>query len=214
VPVPCTHCREPECARAATSGAVYVREDGAVIIDPKKAVGQRQIAEACPIGAVYWNEELNLPQKCTLCAELLDEGFRAPRCVDACPNGAMHFGDLDDQNSEVCRLIAENRVTPLPELNGTETNVIHLNVPTVFFSGSVYLPEDEVADGGEVTLTDLKTGETRSVTTNCFGDWEFEWLEKDARYEVRISLPGWRTVTLEAVADTDHFLGEVTLEKA
>ena len=52
VPTPCSHCQNPACMAAATvEGAVYKREDGIVIIDPVKAKGQKQIVDACPIGA-------------------------------------------------------------------------------------------------------------------------------------------------------------------
>lgn len=39
------------------------RPDGLVSIDPERAVGRRDIMEACPYGAVYWNDELDIPQK-------------------------------------------------------------------------------------------------------------------------------------------------------
>ena len=64
IPVLCNHCSDPVCMKAAKDGAVYKREDGLVIIDPEKAKGQKEIAEACPYGAVFWNEELQIPQKC------------------------------------------------------------------------------------------------------------------------------------------------------
>ena len=73
VPTPCSHCDNPACVAAAKDGAVYKRADGIVIIDPEKAKGQKQIVEACPVGAVYWNAELEIPQKCTMCAHLLDD---------------------------------------------------------------------------------------------------------------------------------------------
>jgi Fe-S-cluster-containing dehydrogenase component len=65
------------------------RADGIVLIDPEKSVGQRSLVAACPYGAIWWNAEKNLPQKCTLCAHLLDTGWKAPRCVQACPTGAL-----------------------------------------------------------------------------------------------------------------------------
>ena len=64
---------------------------------------------------MFWNEELQLPQKCTMCAELLDDPIIRsfePRCVEACPNQALVFGDLADPDSEISKLIAANRVTP------------------------------------------------------------------------------------------------------
>ena len=96
IPRFCNHCRNAACMEAAKDGAVYRREDGLVIIDPEKAAGQKQIADACPYGAVYWNEALNLPQKCTGCAHLLDHGHKLPRCVEACPTDALMFGEEEE----------------------------------------------------------------------------------------------------------------------
>ena len=97
IPTICNHCRTAPCLSAAQNGAVYRRDDGLVVIDPEKAAGQKQLVEACPYGAIYWNEELQLPQKCTMCAELLDDPdylsylgdpkLKKPRCVEACPIG-------------------------------------------------------------------------------------------------------------------------------
>jgi Fe-S-cluster-containing dehydrogenase component len=212
VPTPCSHCADAPCAKAAKNCAVYTRPDGIVIIDPVKAKGQKAIADACPIGAISWNEELALPQKCTMCAHLLDEGYREPRCVEACPNDALVFGDLDDPDSEIARRIAAGRVTQLEALKGVRTNVVHLNIPTVFLAGSVYLPDDEVAIGAVVTLRG-EDGEEIAVRTNDFGDWEAEWLRKGAVYDIRIELSGYRTETLHVCADTDRFVGEVFLRK-
>ena len=211
IAVMCSHCADPACVRAAKNGAAYKREDGIVIIDPEKARGQKQIADACPIGAVYWNEQLSLPQKCTMCAHLLDEGYAKPRCVEACPNEALYFGDLDDPDSEVSRVIAENLATPLKRLGGAETNVKYLNIPTVFLAGSVYTPEDDAADGAVVTLTERASGKKREVKTNYFGDWEAERLEKDAVYDIEIAFPGFHPARLTATADTDHYVGETIL---
>ena len=38
------------------------RDDGIVIFDPEKSKGQRQLVDACPHGAVWWNEEKQIPQ--------------------------------------------------------------------------------------------------------------------------------------------------------
>jgi len=212
VPTPCSHCAQPACMKAAKSDAVYKRPDGIVIIDPQKAAGQKAIVSACPIGAVYWNEELNLPQKCTMCAELLDEGFSQPRCVGACPNEALFFGDLDDPKSEVSKKIAQGRVTELREFEGKATNVIHLNIPAIFLAGSVYTADDEAVEGAVVTLTDKKNGSVSTAKTNCFGDWEFEWLEKGSEYQLYIETPGYKAFSANVTADADHFFGETILE--
>ena len=50
-----------------------------------------------------------LPQKCILCAHMLDKGRKYPRCVECCPTGALVFGDLDDPRSEIAKLVAAGR---------------------------------------------------------------------------------------------------------
>src|SRR5574340_1175107 len=75
LPLSCMHCENASCIPASPNGAVHRRADGIVLIDPVKAKGQRAIVDACPYRVIYWNEESQLPQKCTLCAHLLDEGW-------------------------------------------------------------------------------------------------------------------------------------------
>lgn len=212
VPVCCLHCEKPTCLAAAKNGAVYKREDGVVIIDPEKSVGQRQIKDACPVSAVFWNEELNIPQKCTLCAELLDKGWKIPRCVEACPNNALIFGDLDDPDSEVSKKIAAEKVTPLKGMESSRTNVVHLNIPTVFLAGTVYQPGDEVAIGAEVTARDRDTGALRTTVTNDFGDWEFENLPEDHTFIITIKMEKFPPAMLEAKTDADHYVADTYLK--
>jgi Fe-S-cluster-containing dehydrogenase component len=226
VPTPCSHCQDPACMKAANNGAVYKRPDGIVIIDPVKSRGQKAIVDACPIGAVYWNEELEIPQKCTMCAELLDDPnyltylgdarLRVPRCVEACPNKALIFGDLDDPDSAISKKIAAGRVTQLEALKGQKTNVIHLNIPTVFLAGTVYYPKDEeeVCIGAKVDLTCRETGETYKAVTNYFGDWECEWLPKKKTFDIKITMKGYKPVTYTAFTDVDRYVGMTYLEKA
>lgn len=218
VPMPCSHCQNPACQAAATvDGAVYKRPDGIVIIDPEKAKGQKQIVDACPIGAIYWNEELQLPQKCTMCAELLDDPEypgKEPRCVEACPNEALIFGDLDDPESQISKRIAAGKVTQLKELQGIETNVVHLNVPTAFLAGTVFYPAelDEVCIGAHVKAT-CECGTVYEMETNWAGDWEFEDLPLDKTFTIEITMDGYKPVTYTVKTDTDHYVAETYLEK-
>ena len=222
----CAHCQDPACAKAAKDGAVYKRPDGIVIIDPEKSKGQKEIVDACPIGAVYWNEELEIPQKCTMCAELLDDPeylaylgdpkLKMPRCVEACPNQALIFGDLDDPESDISKLVASQRNTQLEPLAGQETNVKYLNVPSVYLAGTVYLPKEleEVCIGAKVTLKCKETGETWSTETNYFGDWEVEWLPKNKNIDVTIEVPGYKAVDYTAYTDIDRYVDMTYLVKA
>ena len=183
VPTPCSHCDHPACMAAAKDGAVYKREDGIVIIDPVKAKGQRQIVDACPVGAVYWNGGSRSPRNAPCaptCWTIRTTPGKEPRCVEACPNQALIFGDLDDPNSEISKRIAQGKVTQLECLGNQGSSVVHLNIPSRFLAGTVFLPaeEEEVAIGAHVKAT-CECGTVFEMDTNWAGDWEFEDLPKN-----------------------------------
>ena len=130
-PIMCQHCENAPCMAAAKDGAVYRRDDGLVVVDPAKAKGQKAIVEACPYNAVFWNEELEIPQKCTGCAHLLDEGWKVPRCVEACAHDALRFGDFEDFKDEL-----EAAELLKPDAN-TKPHVYYLNLPKRFIGGEI-----------------------------------------------------------------------------
>jgi Fe-S-cluster-containing dehydrogenase component len=232
MPVMCQMCRDPPCLKAARDGAVYVREDGIVMIDPEKSKGQRQIVDSCPYGVIYWNEELQIPQKCTFCAHLLDQGRKQPRCVDACPTGAMVFGDLDDPDSELSRMIRslssgqpyrgeETKVlySGRPEAYepkpGVGPSVLYLNLhrmTKLFIAGSVVLREsDDLVEGASVRL-EAGGREIAATTTDAFGQFHFDGLEP-GKYTVRVEYPGHRQLSVDVEARESTYLGYLFLEK-
>lgn len=211
IPLPCLHCKSAPCMAAGKDGAVYRRDDGIVMIDPEKAKGQQEIVNACPYRSVFWNEEKQVPQKCTLCAHRLDEGEKAPRCVEACPTGALVFGDIDDPNSEISRLAARLELEDLnPEFN-TAPLVRYACLPKRFIAGEVVFKDKqgECPRGVKVTLEgdgiDLET------ETDAFGDFEFEGLEKNKTYRIFVKQPGYGVRHFEVMTRTDVNLGEIVL---
>jgi len=209
-PVPCMQCKDAGCVKAALNGAVYRRPDGIVIIDPIKAKGQKQIVSACPYRAIYWNEELQLPQKCTFCAHLLDEGWKEPRCVELCPTGAIMFGDMGDKNSDVAKYFASGEVLH-PEYKLKE-NVSYLNLPKKFVAGTVaYGDTDECA--GDVTVTLSSGGKKTTASTNNFGDFEFEGLADNVEYTVTVEAKGYKKQELKAKTMADVYLGVIIMVK-
>ena len=182
IPVMCQHCEDAPCMKVAENGAVYRREDGLVIIDPEKAKGQKQIADVCPYHAVFWNEELQIPQKCTGCAHLLDRGFpiSVPRCVDNCHMDAIQFGEESE-------LDLADTETLYPEL-GQKTRVFYRGLPKRFVAGKVYDPETEEVVIGAVVTAKLKDGgEAWSAHTDPFGDF---WLRNLPKAELEITIHG------------------------
>ena len=136
LPVMCQHRDDAPCMAACdVEGAITKRDDGLVIINPKACTGCMNCVDACPYGAIYYNKDLNLAQKCTGCAHLLDKGWEVPRCVDACPTGALMFGE----ESELADKMAEGE-TLHPEF-GVKTRVSYIGIPKRFIAGTVYDPD-------------------------------------------------------------------------
>ncbi|HXZ29893.1 MAG TPA: 4Fe-4S dicluster domain-containing protein, partial [Dehalococcoidia bacterium] len=210
-PVLCMHCDDAPCIKMAQNGAVYKRRDGIVIIDPVKAKGQKELIVSCPYRVIEWNEEKQLPQKCTLCAHMLDKGEKEPRCVESCPTGALIFGDLDDPGSEVCRLIGSGKTEALHGGYNIGEKVRYMGLPGKFIAGTIiYGDRDECAEGVAVTLS--RDSERREVKSNAFGDFEFEGLADNTEYTIRIAAGGYKEQSITARTQKDVYLGEITLK--
>ena len=61
-----------------------------------------------------------------MCKERSDRGDE-PMCVVCCPTRARTFGDLDDPDSEVSRLIRKKNAYVLLEEQGTRPQVHYYN---------------------------------------------------------------------------------------
>jgi len=210
IPVTCAHCDSAACVKLDQTGTIYRREDGIVLIDPEKAKGNRELVNLCPYRQIEWNEELELAQKCTMCAHLLDAGDPEPRCVESCPSEALVFGDLDDPKSKAAQLAAKAGALR-PEYQMGE-KVLYLNLPKKFVAGTViYGDIDEVATDIEIAISG--NGKTQKMKTNGFGDFEFEGLEANVEYEVKVAAKGYKGQTVTAKTSKDIYLGEIVLSK-
>jgi Fe-S-cluster-containing dehydrogenase component len=129
----CNHCTNPPCVRVCPTKATYKLADGITMQDMHRCIGCRFCMAACPYGSRSFNwvdprRAANLDpakggkvnseyptrtkgvvEKCTFCTERLAVG-KMPACVEAAPKGALLFGDLEDPNSEV-RKIVSNKLT-------------------------------------------------------------------------------------------------------
>ncbi|MFC2018773.1 4Fe-4S dicluster domain-containing protein [Chloroflexota bacterium] len=100
----CYHCARPACVSACPAGAISKREeDGIVVVDRGLCLGRDSCTaclDVCPYEAPKFGGGDNpTMQKCDLCLDRLDKG-RKPRCVVACPQGALKFGPLEELVAE------------------------------------------------------------------------------------------------------------------
>jgi len=213
LPMPCMHCDNAPCL--TPDGAVYKREDGLVIIDPVKAKGREDIVESCPYGAIYWNEEASLPQKCTGCVHLLEEGWSETRCSQVCPTGAIRLVLADD--TEMARIIAAEGLEPFRADLGTKPRVLYKNLyrwDKVFVAASVaYEDTDECAENAQVRVAEGGTTVGEGATNN-YGEFTVDRLEPDGRYEVSVTAAGYKPYTVEVTLEKSLNLGLILLQKA
>jgi len=216
VPTMCNHCDDAPCIKIG-NGAVIKRSDGIVIIDPQKARGRRDIVESCPYGAIWWNEDLQLPQHWIFEAHLLDQGWQQPRGAQACPTGAMRAVKLKDE--EMGARVNEQKLEVLkPEL-GARPRVYYRNLhrfTKCFIGGSVVAMIDGVKEcitDAEVELRNDKDRALKKTITDAFGDFKFDHIEPGSgAYVIAIkhSRYGSASVNVNVSAES-VFAGDILL---
>ncbi|UCH38689.1 MAG: 4Fe-4S dicluster domain-containing protein [Gammaproteobacteria bacterium] len=119
-------------------GATYKRPDGVILIDKELCIGCGKCIDACPYGVRSFDPfvkaggdpEKQAADKCDLCVHRLDNGLE-PACVNTCQGRARIFGDLNDPDSEVSRLVREHNLDKdahvLLAEKGTKPNVYYID---------------------------------------------------------------------------------------
>jgi Fe-S-cluster-containing dehydrogenase component len=216
MPVMCNHCDDAPCMKAAKGGAVSKRDDGIVIIDPKKSKGQKAIVDACPYGAVYWNEEEQIPQAWIFDAHLLDQGWTKPRAEKGCPTGVYRSIKVEDQ--EMRRIKEQEGLEVLQPECESKPRVYYKNLHLMtkcFVAGSVLFDVDgieECAEDAEVILKQ-NDSEVARVTTDIFGEFKIDKLEKKSgQYKLEVNSDSRGSISAEFdLGDESLYLGTMTL---
>ncbi len=109
-------------------------EARSIVHEPRYAYGATPIASEA---ARFDPERLGVATKCTFCKDRIDLAERTgqvpgrdpevtPACVNACISGAMHFGDIGDEKSNVSQLLAQTQHFRLHEELGTGPSVYYV----------------------------------------------------------------------------------------
>lgn len=215
MPVMCNHCDDAPCMKVAKNGAIKKRDDGIVIIDPVRSKGQKEIVDACPYGAISWNEAQQVPQAWIFDAHLLDAGWTKTRAEQCCPTDV--FRSLKVEDTEMQRIAAEEGLEVLkPEL-GTRPRVYYKNLHFMtkcFVGGSVVAMVngvEECAAGAAVVLK--KDGrELASAMTDAFGEFKIDKLEPgSSEYELEVTGSAGRCSMSFVLGAESRYLGVMTL---
>lgn len=137
----CNHCENPPCVQACPTKATFKQDDGIVVMDFHRCIGCRFCMAACPYGSRSFNFRDPRPfiaevdpgfptrmkgvvEKCNFCVERLAVG-KQPACVEA-SNGILTFGDLENPESDVRKLLNSNYTIRRKQSLGTGPAVYYI----------------------------------------------------------------------------------------
>jgi Fe-S-cluster-containing dehydrogenase component len=122
----CNHCDTPPCVSCCPCGASHVHErSGVVLVHQDKCSGCKACIAACPYDARFIHPE-GYADKCTFCIHRVEQGLE-PACVAVCPTRCMYFGDLDDPESTLNRLLNSRQHHALIPEAGTRPRIFYLS---------------------------------------------------------------------------------------
>ena len=119
LPIFSNHCERAICTTVGPAKATYRRpEEGIVMVNPHRCIGFRYWMAACHYNVRFVSPRYKIVEKCDFCQKRLEQG-QLPACVEACPTQAMSFGDLNDPNADIARLISTSTVQVMKPEMGT-----------------------------------------------------------------------------------------------
>lgn len=92
IPIYCHHCADAPCAESCPVDAITRNQQGIVLIDNEECIGCRECVEACPFGAMQFDDDQDIAVKCDLCVDRLSNG-EAPACSTVCGTACIFWGD-------------------------------------------------------------------------------------------------------------------------
>ena len=105
----CMHCENPSCVASCPSGAFYKTPEGIVLHNPQHCIGCKTCVVACPFNVPQWDLQKKEFVKCTMCIHRVLKGIN-PACVEACPTGALTFGDRGEILNTAKKLSEANKL--------------------------------------------------------------------------------------------------------
>lgn len=120
----CNQCGDSPCVQNCPTGASWVADGGIVLVDQSLCTGCKACVAACPYEARYIHPN-GYADKCTFCIHRVSRG-ELPACVANCPTQALTFGDVNDPDSDIAKLLRERKHRVLKEEMGTKSNVYYL----------------------------------------------------------------------------------------
>jgi formate dehydrogenase iron-sulfur subunit len=91
----CKHCAAAPCQQACPTGAIVYNEFANVYIQSDVCDGCSYCVAACPFGVITRSHVDGHSHKCTLCYDRQKDGL-VPACAKACPTASIQFGPVEE----------------------------------------------------------------------------------------------------------------------
>ena len=83
MPIYCHQCGNAPCQKACPVDAIVTNDQGIVMVVQENCIGCRVCVDACPFGAMAFDETSALAMNCDVCVHRLAVG-KQPACVTVC----------------------------------------------------------------------------------------------------------------------------------
>ena len=109
----CKHCAAAPCQQACPTGAIVYNEFANVYVQPDICNGCAYCVAACPFGVITRSTISGHARKCTLCYDRQKDGL-VPACAKACPTASIQFGPVDELRDRARKRVKELQARGVP----------------------------------------------------------------------------------------------------
>jgi len=168
----CNHCDDAPCIEICPTVALFRRSDGIVDFDSERCIGCKSCMQACPYDALYIDPNTNTAAKCNFCAHRVEVGLE-PACVIVCPVQAIIAGDLDDPNTPISRIIAQEKVSARKPEKGTRPKLFYAGIEPDLLCPTKMAPQPghlwaDKSPGEDLYALRKETGSTQNVAREVY----------------------------------------------
>ena len=106
VRVSCQQCEDAPCVTVCPTKACHKDEKtGITTMNTDDCIACKYCIVACPYDVRFINHETRAAESCNFCLDTNLKDGHEPACIEACRYEAIVFGDLNDEESHISKLL-------------------------------------------------------------------------------------------------------------